>query len=71
MMSIIEVVKQERMDDKTISDLKYLVSSTECLMGFSEGQFAEAALDLLGIIEYIGDNDKVKQLVKYRFGGLA
>ncbi|HFI0042774.1 TPA: hypothetical protein ACGO4W_001297 [Streptococcus suis] len=70
-MSIIEVVKQERMDDKTIFDLKYLVSSTECLMCFSEGQFAEAALDLLGIIEYIGDNDKVKQLVKYRFGGLA
>ncbi len=29
-------------------------------MGFSEGQFAEVALDLLGIIKYIGDDDNVK-----------
>ncbi len=51
--------------------LKHLVESTEHLMGFSEGQFAEVALDLLGIIKYIGDEDNVKQLIRYRFGGLA
>ncbi|MGQ7374848.1 hypothetical protein ACTGY2_00460 [Streptococcus suis] len=71
MMSIIEVVKLKQSDPDTISELKKLVGSTEHLMGFSEGQFAEAALDLLGIIKYSGDDDKVFELITYRFGGLA
>ncbi|HEM2809627.1 TPA: hypothetical protein U2B98_002138 [Streptococcus suis] len=71
MMSIIEVVKQKKSDNDTISDLKKLVGSQEHLMGFSEGQFAEAALDLLGIINYSGDDDKVVELITYRFGGLV
>lgn len=40
-------------------------------MGFSEGQFAEAALDLLGITKYSEDDNKVVELITYRFGGLA
>ena len=40
-------------------------------MGFSEGQFAEAALDLLGITKYSGDDNKVVELITYRFGGWA
>ncbi|HFU4203757.1 TPA: hypothetical protein ACGO8F_001354 [Streptococcus suis] len=71
MMSIIEVVKQRKSDPETISDLKKLVGSTEHLMGFSEGQFAEAALDLLGITKYSGDDNKVVELIAYHFGGLA
>ncbi|HEL2054769.1 TPA: hypothetical protein TY413_000054 [Streptococcus suis] len=31
-------------------------------MGFSEGEFAEAVLDLLGIVNYSGDDDKVVEL---------
>lgn len=71
MMSIVEVVKHKKTKPEVISNLEGLVDSTEHLMGFSEEQLAKAVLDLLNITKYSGDDDKVKELIVYRFSGLA
>lgn len=71
MLSIAEVVKQNRTDFDTISILKSLTTSEEHMLGNSEGQFAQAALDLLGIVPYTGDDRRVELLISSHILGLA
>ncbi|WP_099831250.1 hypothetical protein [Streptococcus suis] len=71
MLAIAEVVKNQKKDFETISILKNLTSSDEHMLGNSEGQFAHAALDLLGIVPYAGDDRRVFLLISSKILGLA
>ena len=57
-------------DSETISRLVELKSDNASLDGFTVGDFATAALDVLGCEKYRGNNDRMRSLIATRFNFL-
>lgn len=54
-------------DDEIIKKIKELKNDTISLDGYSVSSFAHAALELLGIEKYTGNNYKVVNLIESNF----
>lgn len=53
--------------DEVISVIKELLSDDVTVSGYMVSDFALAALDLLNVSKYAGNNDRVKALIKCKF----
>ena len=49
------------------SNLKRAEQNEETLLGVPIKEFAIASLDVIGVRKYIGDNDRIKEMIRCKF----
>lgn len=64
---IIECVKSNLKTAEIIERLKELKNDTTTIAGHPIADFSMAALDILGIEKYDGDDNSIKQLIESKF----
>lgn len=64
---IMFAVKFKHSSDKIITKLKELLSDNTEVDGYSVSQFATAALDVMGITKYTGNDENVLELIESEF----
>jgi len=68
---VFDAVRTHDISEPVVNRMIDISKSNEHLLGVSEGEFATAALDYLGVIRYQGDSDKIKGLIDSKFEWLS
>lgn len=62
--AIIAGTKLDFRSEKFIEGLKRAEQNEETLLGVPIKEFAIASLDVIGVRKYIGDNDRIKEMIR-------
>ena len=66
-IGIVECVRSQTKDETVIAELKKMKSDNAQIAGHSISDFSLAALDVLNVEKYTGNNENVLRIIQSRF----